>query len=32
VVNHLDLMVRFVPAAVVARNQSYFAAGHHGPA
>jgi Pyridoxamine 5'-phosphate oxidase len=28
VVDRLDLMVRFVPTSVVARNQSYFAAGH----
>ena len=26
VIDHLDLMVRFVPSSVVARDQSYFAA------
>lgn len=29
VIDRLDLMVRFVPTSVVARDQSYFAAGRH---
>jgi hypothetical protein len=28
VIDPLDLMVRFVPSSVVARDQSYFAAAH----
>ena len=31
VIDRLDLMVRFVPVAVVARDQSYFAADRDPP-
>lgn len=30
VINHLDLMVRFKPESIMARDQSYFASGMYG--